>query len=300
MWGEMRRRLNNRGKIAVAVLLVTTAVLLYGLVSDRENRTYTPLTKLEPLSFSSAPMTTFEDSTLNQSIIEKEMRKKELSRQRAVSKQNKADQRENAIFLTFDDGPSNSTNQLVDILDEYQMKATFFMTGKNITEYPNPVKLARDSGFGLGLHSVTHNVNKVYNSPLTPVEEMTENQKILEDVAGVHSNMIRLPYGSIPYLTEEMRYLLDKNNFHIWDWNVDSRDWDLKDERYVQLTIQEIQQMEQARETPIILLHDKPETIKHLPKLLSYIKKRDYKSKVLTNDMAPVTFPCEGRCHSIN
>ena len=97
-----------------------------------------------------------------------------------------------------------------------------------------------------------------------------------------------------------MRYVLDQNAFKVWDWNVDSRDWKLKDERYVQHTIQEIQKKKQEGETPIILLHDKQETMKYLPELLSYIKRQGYKTKVLTSDMPPLTFPCEGRCRPIS
>jgi peptidoglycan/xylan/chitin deacetylase (PgdA/CDA1 family) len=97
-----------------------------------------------------------------------------------------------------------------------------------------------------------------------------------------------------------MRYLLDQNDFQVWDWNVDSRDWELKNERYVQHTIREIEKVKQAGETPIVLLHDKQQTVKHLPKLLTYIKSQGYKTKVLTNEMTALTFPCEGRCRTIS
>ena len=54
---------------------------------------------------------------------------------------------------------------------------------------------------------------------------MLENQEIMKSITGISTDISRVPYGSIPYLTEEMRYLLDQNDFQVWDWNVDSRDW---------------------------------------------------------------------------
>jgi peptidoglycan-N-acetylglucosamine deacetylase len=292
------RRLNTRGKVSVSVLLTIMIVLLSGLVSNDEKKANDSNIEnsLEVLSFSSEPVIAFADSTLSQSIIERESEKKEVARKKEVAKQNKIDQQENAIYLTFDDGPSNVSDQLLDILEDYQMKATFFMMGPRIKEYPEIVKRMHKGGFGLALHGITHEAGKIYSSQSAPSEEMKDNREILENITGIRSDIIRLPYGSIPYLTEGMRYVLDQNAFNVWDWNVDSRDWELNDERYVQHTIREIQKKEQIGETPIILLHDKQETIKYLPDLLSYIKSQGYKTKVLTNDMPPLTFQCEGRC----
>ena len=301
----MRRRLNTKGKIALSILLPIMIVLLSGLVGSDEKKAVKENdsnieNSLEMLSFSTEPVVAFADSTLSQSIMERESEKREVARKKAVAKQNKIDQQENVIYLTFDDGPSNFSDQLIDILDDYQMTATFFMLGPKIKEYPEVVKRMHKEGFGLGLHSITHDVGKIYSSQSAPSEEMIENREILENITGVRSDIIRLPYGSIPYLTEGMRYVLDQNAFKVWDWNVDSRDWKLKDERYVQHTIQEIQKKKQEGETPIVLLHDKQETMKYLPELLSYIKGQGYKTKVLTSDMPPLTFPCEGRCRPIS
>ncbi len=112
--------------------------------------------------------------------------------------------------------------------------------------------------------------------------------------------MIRLPYGSVPYLTMDMRYHLDQADFKIWDWNIDSEDWALKDRRFVNKVIQEMENLSRAGESPIILLHDKPETIQYLPQLLNYLQKNNYQTKVLTDDQIPYTFQCNGRCYSIN
>ncbi|MGN7407934.1 polysaccharide deacetylase family protein [Sporosarcina sp. SAFN-010] len=299
----MNKRLNNKGKALSVILMVAVVFLLTGLVIDNkkdEVKSTLHTTSLETLSVSFDPMEDFAESTLRQSIILKERQEKEVTRKQAVAKQNEIDQREKAIYLTFDDGPSAVTDQLLDILDDFQMKATFFMIGPNIKVHSKSVVRMKKEGFGLGLHGITHEAGKIYSSPSAPVDEMSEDRDILEKVTGVRSNLIRLPYGSIPYLTEDMRYLLDKSDFNVWDWNVDSRDWELKDRRYVQHTKQEINRYMQAGVTPVVLLHDKPHTIEYLPELLSYIKNKGYQTKVLTNEQPPVTFQCEDRCYSIS
>lgn len=299
-----RRRLNSRGKIAVTVLLTIMVVLLSGLFgkdekkAENENDTNRK-DMFEMISFSTEPVAAFANSTLSQSIIEKENKKIEAARKIEVAKQMKLDQLEKAIYLTFDDGPTNVTQELLDILEDYQMRATFFMIGPNIKEYPEVVKRMQKDGFALGLHGITHDVKKIYSNESAPTKEMIENQGILEDVTGIRTELIRLPYGSFPYLSEAMRYVLDQNNFKVWDWNVDSFDWKYRNEQYVQQTISGIQSMEQSGVSPVVLLHDTNETIKYLPKLLSYIKEQGYETKILTNDMPPLTFSCEGQCSSV-
>ncbi|WP_338452940.1 polysaccharide deacetylase family protein [Niallia oryzisoli] len=300
-----RRRLNTRGKIAVSVLLTIMVVLLSGLVGNDEKKAENDHDTniedtLEMVTFSTEPAAAFAESTLSQSIIEKENEKKEVARKKAAIKQMKKEQQENVIYLTFDDGPTTVSDELLDILDDYQMKATFFMVGPRIAEYPEVVKRMQKEGFGLGLHGMTHDVKQIYSNQSAPTEEMLESQEILEEVTGVRIELIRLPYGSFPYLTEAMRYVIDLNDFKVWDWNVDSFDWKYNNEQFVQQTIQGIEKMEKSGVTPVVLLHDTQETVKHLPKLLFYIKEQGYKTKILTNDMTPLTFSCEGRCRPVN
>lgn len=292
-----RKRLNKRGKIAITCLLAIAVFSFIGLFSSGGTVKEKKPASAETLSLSFDSMDSFGESELNQSIEEKESQKKEKAREKAFTKQNKQDQKENAIYLTFDDGPSEDADELLDTLNEYDMKATFFMLGPNMEDNSEVVKRMKKEGFGLALHGITHEVDQIYSDSSAPVDEMKEDQEILKDITGFSSDMVRLPYGSVPYLSEDMRELLYQDDFNVWDWNVDSEDWDLTDGSYVQQTIQEIERMEDEDETPIVLLHDKKETVEHLPELLSYIKKQGYKTKVLSNDTVPLTFPCEGDCH---
>ncbi|QQK77644.1 polysaccharide deacetylase [Salicibibacter cibarius] len=281
-------RLNKNGKIAASVLLIVGILIVSGLFGGRgdadEKNDFPSLEapSAETLSVSFDTMPSFEDSNLHTSIQQEE--------NDTDVEEDQSYQQDGVIYLTFDDGPSEATDKLLDILDDYNMKATFFMLGPDMKENPEAVKRTHKQGFGLALHGMTHDKDEIYSHASAPTDEMIETQEILEDITGEQSDIIRLPYGSSPYLTEDMRTQLDQNDFQIWDWNVDSQDWELKDERYVQHTIQEIEQMEQEGETPVVLLHDKQETVDHLPELLSYIKEQGYQTEVLDSDMAPLTF----------
>lgn len=300
----MKHRLNQKGKIIVLIFLTTILCFLVGWGTISKEKTGSqqtakiPSKPAEPLLLSFKPKKAFADSELDQSVqYQKELALEKTQHQKALEQLEK-DHKNKVIYLTFDDGPSPAANQLLDILDHYHAKATFFMLGPNIQDHPSVVKRMVKEGFGVGLHSITHDPHKIYSANEAPLKEMSEDQRILQKVTGVRSQLVRLPYGSIPYLSMDMRMLLDQKGFKIWDWTVDSKDWELKNQRFVQKTIRDIQNMERAGQAPIVLMHDKPETIRYLPKLLTYLKHKGYKTKILTNQMPPYTFQCEGRCHS--
>lgn len=300
-----RNKIKTKGKIGISLLFMMIIFVSSGLVYTNEIQAAKKVDlqleqSLQTLSFSSEPVPVFSDSALSQSIIEEEMKKIEAAREEEIAKQHRLDRQEHVIYLTFDDGPSPVSEQLLDILNDFNMKATFFMMGPKMKDNPEIVKRKQEEGHGLALHGMTHDVGQVYADQYAPSEEMIEGQEILESITGIRTEVIRLPYGSVPYLTEPMRYVLDQNGFKVWDWNVDSLDWKFNNSKYVQHTIQEIENTEKAGEAPIILLHDREETVKHLPKLLSYIKKQGYQTKILTNDMEPYTFSCNGNCRTIH
>ncbi|WP_370296585.1 polysaccharide deacetylase family protein [Rossellomorea marisflavi] len=165
-----RRRLNRRGKIAVGLLVALTAALFFFLGGNDKGE------EQKPVKLASAGMV--------QEIPSLEKRD---------------------LYLTFDDGPSEGSERLLDLLNEFNMKATFFMLGPHMEDYSDVVKRMKEEGFGLALHGTSHQTKDIYSGPLAPLHEMVEAQAILEKQTGVRSSLIRLPYGSVPYLTVEMR-----------------------------------------------------------------------------------------------
>ena len=194
------------------------------------------------------------------------------------------------IYLTFDDGPSAFSSQIIALLEKYHYKATFFMIDGNIRRYPNAVKLMVQTGETVGLHSVSHNPKIFYASAASILSELTQNRLTLKEISGIDSYIMRTPYGSVPYMTAEYRKAVHDHGYLMWDWNIDSRDWDYKDARYVNSVITQLNRMANHQGPIVILLHDRKETLAHLPLLLDFLSKHGWSSKAIDSSMAPVQF----------
>jgi len=200
------------------------------------------------------------------------------------------------IYLTFDDGPSTATDSILDTLKQYHVKATFFMLEPHMKKYPDLVKRIVEEGHAVGMHGVTHDKNKFYRSAKTALAEMTQGQATLKELTGVESKLIRTPYGSVPYLLDSYRTVLDEQGFKLWDWNVDSDDWALSSQKYVSVTIKQIEKLAKGGVTPIVLMHDKVETAKYLSQLLDYLSQQHYAPQKLDEKLEPYHFSCHDRC----
>ena len=213
---------------------------------------------------------------------------------------NSKDPYEKVIYLTFDDGPSSVTDDILDVLQKNNATATFFMLSPYMKERPNTVERMIKEGHSVGLHGVTHDVNHFYHSKETVFDEINEAQEVLESITGIHSVLIRTTYVSVTYLNEPFRKALNTEGYRLWDWNVDSRDWELADGKYVKSFIDQIESLEERGVTPVVLLHDQPKTAKYLPQLMTYLANQGYQIKKLDDSVEPVIFECADRCYAIN
>lgn len=196
------------------------------------------------------------------------------------------------VYLTFDDGPSASTGELLNILGKNGAKATFFMLGNNVQKYPTAVKRISSEGHAIGLHGVTHVQDKFYKSPATALAEMDKDNQYIKRITGVSSTLIRPPYGSKPYFTQPYRDKVLNQGYHLWDWNVDSMDWKYKEDTdsTYNTVMNQIHTLQKQKSTPIVLMHDQKTTLKVLPLIISSLKKEGYSFKTITKDMSPVNF----------
>lgn len=193
-------------------------------------------------------------------------------------------------YLTFDDGPSALTNGLLDVLLEYNAKATFFMLEPRMKQFPDVLKRMLNEGHALGSHSVTHDKKIFYQSKDQVVYEMNLCRDAMKKITGEDSVLIRVPYGSSPHMNAEYKQYVVDNGLVMWDWNVDSRDWAFKNEDYIQYTINQLIALDRKNEVPVILLHDRSQTIKYLPKLLDYLV-QNYELKAIDPSITPTQFP---------
>ncbi|WP_366296288.1 polysaccharide deacetylase family protein [Paenibacillus sp. AN1007] len=210
------------------------------------------------------------------------------SKEKSVSKANAK-----IIYLTFDDGPSAHTGELLDILDQYKVKATFFMLGPHMEQYKKSTQRIVKEGHGLGLHGVTHEVSKFYKTAYSGLKEMQQANESLNKAAGVKTSLVRTPYGSKPYLKTAYRNaLLGQGGFHLWDWNVDSLDWKYKKDhqKVYNNVMSQVHKVNKNGITPIVLMHDQEATLKVLPQVLKTLKAEGYQFEILTKSVQPVNF----------
>lgn len=197
--------------------------------------------------------------------------------------------REKIIYLTFDDGPTPNTPEILRILEKYNAKATFFVLDDRITKYPDYVKLIDSSGHSIGLHGISHDVNVIYQSPSEPLKEINEENETLYKTLGKRTNLIRTPYGSYPYMTLDQYKILTAANYKIWDWTVDPRD-SVGSAPSLSTMLNRIERDLKGTETPIILLHDRKSTTNNLDSILTYLSDKGYIFKCLDEKMDPVNF----------
>jgi peptidoglycan/xylan/chitin deacetylase (PgdA/CDA1 family) len=119
-----------------------------------------------------------------------------------------------AIYLTFDDGPEpNITEIVLNILNQYNAKATFFCTGENYEKYPDLVELIKNNGHSFGNHTYSH-LNGLKENYETYIKDVIKSKKVIKN------NLFRPPWG---VLTIRKYFELRKNN-RIILWNISSCD----------------------------------------------------------------------------
>ncbi|WP_246943391.1 polysaccharide deacetylase family protein [Bacillus pinisoli] len=135
----------------------------------------------------------------------------------------KGPQTENKVALTFDDGPDpRFTPQILDVLKEYNVKATFFLMGSRAKAYPNLVQRMLNEGHIIGNHTYWH-PNLVKEGNLVTLErEVINTEDELSKQIGYRTKLFRAPYG---FLYNELVEKLKILNYSIVGWSVDSLDW---------------------------------------------------------------------------
>ena len=151
------------------------------------------------------------------------------------------------LALTFDDGPSKHTEKLLDILKEYNSRATFFMIGKQVSAKKSTLIRMYNEGHDLGIHTWSHaNLKKLSLDEIR--YEVSSVRDKIEEITGFRTNLVRPPYGAVNDTVKEASRL---DEFYLINWNIDTLDWQLRDAQLVYESV-----MNQAKDGAIILLHD--------------------------------------------
>ena len=197
------------------------------------------------------------------------------------------------IYLTFDDGPSYKvTNNVLDILKENGVNATFFLIGNQIKGKEDVVKRISDEGNGIGLHTYTHKIRKIYSSEDVFIQEMINCRNEINKVIGVSPNIIRFPCGSNKHLNKNYLKKLHDKGFKIYDWDLDNSDG-LNSKLSPDTLYRKAIKGSENRQNIILLLHCTDmhkNTCKSLPQIIKYYKSKGYEFQVITEDTPELYF----------
>ena len=196
------------------------------------------------------------------------------------------------VYLTFDDGPSTNTRIVLDILDKYGIKATFFVvrTEDNDDLYREIV----NRGHAIAVHSTTHDYNQIYANMDAYIDDVMGMREFIHDVTGVYTNLYRFPGGSSSTIGNLDRgdciRFLNENGIKYFDWNVSSGD---ASANYISPDeiIANVYTTLGIYDNSVILMHDslyKTSTMVALDELIEKIAAEGYTFKAIDMDTEPV------------
>ncbi len=192
-------------------------------------------------------------------------------------------------YLTFDDGPSNNTLKILEILKQYDAKATFFVIGTAKLEYlPQIVS----EGHAIGLHSNTHKYSEIYKSTDAFFSDINTLSQKIESIIGIKTKLMRFPGGSNNTVSRkycngvmtELTTQVQIQGYAYFDWNVSSGDADGHNVPASRIA-QNVLRQAKNKNSICVLMHDtaaKGTTVDALPTILDGLKNQGYKFEVLT------------------
>lgn len=198
------------------------------------------------------------------------------------------------VYLTFDDGPSSNTAEILDILKEYNVKATFFVTGKTGDDAEEMYRRIVEEGHTLGMHSYSHRYSIIYESVDAFAEDLTQLQDYLEEITGVKPMLYRFPGGSSNLVSktdmQELIAYLHEQGIEYYDWNVscgDATGAALDADELVDNVMKDIPLYTNS----VVLFHDatdKKDTVRALPDIITQLQEQGVVLKALDETVEPV------------
>ena len=189
-------------------------------------------------------------------------------------------------YLTFDDGPSLvSTPKILDILEEYDIKATFFVIGYMAEKHPEILRMVHEKGHTIGNHSYSHNYGYIYRNVTNFMDDINKTNVVLKDILGdeFSTNIIRFPGGS--FGKDNFIKRVQKEGLHYFDWN--SLNGDAEGVKFSkQRLVNRFKETAKNKKKLIVLMHDtdaKSTTVEALPEIIEYLLENGYVFDVLDN-----------------
>lgn len=192
------------------------------------------------------------------------------------------------VFLTFDDGPSKEvTPHILDILDKYNIKATFFVLGNRVKMYPDIVKQEYEAGHYIANHGYSHKYSSIYKNVDSILKEYNKTEQAIREALGdetYSSNLFRFPGGSKggPYekIKKKARKELKEYGIAYLDWS--ALTYDAEGAKTKKEILSNLKETINGWNNVVILMHDaadKKITYETLEDVIKYLKKEGYEFK---------------------
>lgn len=270
-------------KIVVAVFFLFALVICYGV----EQRVYKTNTYSFYKNMKMELPKTIDAEANSNSVLEQE-----------VHEENQNAKKDKKVaYLTFDDGPSKVTEEVLKVLREKQVNATFFLIGNQITEETIPIlKQSIADGNCIGIHTYCHKQNCIYCSAESYLEDFYNAYAVIKDNLGIEPKIFRFPWGSAnKYLCsigEEVISTLEGKGFTYYDWNVSAEDSVGSPTSYSIMS--NIQKDYKKYNEPVVLMHDSSInslTAQTLPQIIDELKAAGYSFDTLDHMETPYQYP---------
>lgn len=190
------------------------------------------------------------------------------------------------VFLTFDDGPSeNVTPLILDVLDEYKIKATFFVLGGMCAKNGTVLNDIYHRGHAIGNHSYSHNFKELYKNEESFLNELKMTEDVIKQNLGdeFSSRLVRFPGGAFEgYKTQYMGALNEKGYVSV-DWNAVTGDAEVVSPTPENI-LERLKATVKNKSNVVLLLHDsatKQATAQTLPEVIEYLKSEGYEFAIL-------------------
>ena len=192
-------------------------------------------------------------------------------------------QPQRVVYLTFDDGPKKDTPELLALLEELDVPATFFLVGLSVRAFPEYAKMIVDAGYTVGCHSMTHSYSRLKSGTDYVGRDLTRFTELMRETVGedFSTDLYRFPGGSSSYASGTKTFVRDQG--YAWfDWNVMTGDAQYtfkSDAEMLDYTLSQVKD----KEVIILLMHEaKVRTRRILPELVAYFRENGYEFRALS------------------
>ena len=239
-----------------------------------------------------------EEQRIEEQRIAEEQRKEEellknanpFTEEQMQAIENIYDVQEKRVFLTFDDGPTQTVTPFVlDLLKQENIKATFFVLGTRAKANPELIKREFEEGHYIANHGHTHIYRQIYQNKQTVLDEYNYTEQCIQEALNnpnYHSKVFRFPGGSNGgyywKIKSEAKQYLRENGIVSLDWNCLSRD--AEGARTKEALLQSVIETSQGKQSIVILMHDSSDkilTYETLPDVIKYLRDNGYEFKTL-------------------